>query len=232
MNHPQRVADRTQHVEIVEGRFYLDGEEITEEDAKELLGDDFPTAPDAPSATDRNPEAPAGSDGQENVLGRLRAGYAAGQGERRKTIEIAPARYDGLAAEFKPINWELRRKLIRRANRQGESGYEADLRINAACMADACVSMLFRPAPGADYVQLHTLVEKYRGGEVIRFDSRLADILGMELIGGESGADICRLLFGDSGIFDAHYMTLNGWSLDAFDISDDEDEDEGGDRPT
>jgi hypothetical protein len=232
MNNLERAADRTQHVEVIEGRFYLDGEEIAEAQAKELLGDNFPAAPDAPSDAETDSEAPAGGDGPENVLGRLRAGYAAGQGERRKTIEIAPARYDGLAAEFKPINWELRRKLIRRANRQGESGYEADLRINAACMADACVSMLFRPAPGADYVQLHTLVEKYRGGEAIRFDSRLADILGMELIGGESEADICRLVFGDSGIFEAHYVMLNGWSLDAFDISDDEDEDEGGDRPT
>lgn len=196
---------------------------------------DAPTeeiAEEAPSAPPAAPEAQENGSAPESVLGRLRAGYAAGQGDRRKTIEIAPARYDGLAAEFKPINWELRRKLIRRASRQGESGYEADLRINAACMADACVSMLFRPAPGADYVQLHTLVDKYRAGEPICFDSRLADILGMELIGGESEADICRLVFGDSGIFDAHYMTLNGWSLDAFDISDDEEEDEGGDRPT
>lgn len=199
------------------------------------LQDDDPSqdpSADAGGAAQMAPEAPVGDNGLGSVEDRLRAGYAAGQGERRKTIEIAPARYDGLAAEFKPIDWELRRKLIRRANRQGESGYEADSRINSACMADACVSMMFRPAPGADYVQLHTLVEKYLAGEPIRFDSRLADILGMELIGGESEADVCRLLFGDSGIFDAHYMTLNGWSLDAFDISDDEEEDEGGDRPT
>lgn len=206
------------------------GEDPTlEQEAATLEEETFPQPPSEPL------EPPNGSGDAEDassVLGRLRAGYAAGQGERRKTIEIAPARYDGLAAEFKPINWELRRKLIRRATRQGETGYEADLRINAACMADACVSMMFRPAPGADYVELHTLVDKYSSGEPIRFDSRLADILGMELIGGESEADICRLVFGDSGIFDAHYMTLNGWSLDAFDISDDEEEDEGGDRPT
>jgi hypothetical protein len=220
-------------LECIDGRFYKDGVEVSKEEAiADGWEEDFKEPADAANGAETNSESPAGSDGPENVLGRLRAGYAAGQGERRKTIEIAPARYDGLAAEFKPINWELRRKLIRRANRQGESGYEADLRINAACMAAACVSMLFRPAPGADYVQLHTLVEKYRGGEPVRFDARLADILGMELIGGESEADICRLVFGDSGIFDAHYMTLNGWSLDAFDISDDEEEDEGGDRPT
>jgi hypothetical protein len=51
------------------------------------------------------------------------------------------------------------------------------------------------------------------------------------LIGGESVGDICRLVFGDPGVFEAHYMMLNGWSLQAFD-DDDEEEDEGGDRPT
>lgn len=192
------------------------------------------TPPEAQSGQQNGSEAPAGGESPNSVLGRLRAGYVAGQGERRKTIEIAPARYHDLAAEFQPVNWDLRRKLIRAAERRGEAGHEADLRINSQLMADACVSMLFRPAPGRDYEQLHTLLDKYRSGEPIRFDSRLAEVLGMELIGGESEGDICRLVFGDSGVFEAHYMILNTWSLQAGFEDDDEDdeEDEGGGRPT
>lgn len=190
------------------------------------------TPPEAASGQQAGSEAPAGGEAPNNVLGRLRAGYAAGQGERRKTIEIAPGRYHDLAVECKPVDWDLRRRLIRQANRRGEAGHEADLRINAQLMADACVSMMFRAAPGQGYVQLHTLLDKYRQGDPIRFDSRLAEILGMELIGGESEGDICRLVFGDPGVFEAHYMILNGWSLQAFDEDDEEDEDEGGGRPT
>lgn len=189
------------------------------------------TPPEAPSADLTASNGSGGDEGADNVLGRLRAGYKAGQGERRKTIEIAPGRYHDLAAEFRPVDWDLRRRLIRAAGRRGEAGHEADLHINSQLMADACVSMLFRPAPGKPYAQLHTLVEKYKQGDPVRFDSRLAEILGMELIGGESEGDICRLVFGDPGVFEAHYMVLNGWSLQAFD-DEDEDEDEGGDRPT
>lgn len=177
-------------------------------------------------------EAPEGGESPTNVLGRLRAGYAAGQADRRKTLEISPGRYHDLAAEFKPIDYGLRRKLTRQAGRRGEAGHEADLRINAQLMADACVSMLFRPAPGKDYVQLHTLLDRYKHGDPIRFDERLAEVLGMELIGGESEGDICRLVFGDPGVFEAHYVLLNGWSLQAFEDDDEEEEDEGGGRPT
>lgn len=199
--------------------------------AEVAAGNVSPAPPSEPQAPAEDAE---GGESTPDVVSRLRAGYQAGQGERRKTIEISPARYDGLAALFKPIDWDYRRKLIRAVNRKGEKGYSVDLAVNSACMADACVSMMIRLEPGADYVQLHTTVDKYRSGEPICFDTRLADILGIEMIGGESEADICRLVFGDPGIFDAHYMTLNGWSLDAFDIGgeDDEEEDEGGDRPT
>ena len=221
-------------VEVRDGCFYIEGNEVTEDEARAAgWTPEQTTPPDAPSATETPVEAEAGGDGPASVEDRLRAGYKAGQGERRKTIEIAPGRYHDLAAEFKPVDWDLRRKLIRTAGRKGEAGHEADLRINSVLMADACVSMMFRPAPGQDYAQLHTVVERFRAGEPVRFDSRLAEVLGMELIGGESEGDICRLVFGDPGVFEAHYMILNGWSLQAFDDDPEDEEDEGGgERPT
>lgn len=207
--------------EVVEkdGRFYVDDVEVGEAEARARGW-----VPEPEENGHVEHDVP-------DVMGRLRAAYKAGQGERRKTIEIAPALYNDLAAEFKPIDFELRRKLIRRASRRGDTGPEADLSINARLMADACISMMFRPAPGEDYVQLHTLIDKYKGGEPIRFDTRLADVLGMELIGGETEGQICRLVFGDAGIFEPHFIALNGWSTQTFDV-DTEEEDEGGDRPT
>lgn len=219
-------------VEVRDGRFYIEGNEVTEDEARAAGWE--PEAPSgSTSAALPASEASGEGEGDGNVLGRLRAGYKAGQGERRKTIEIAPGRYHDLAAEFKPVDWDLRRKLIRTAGRKGEAGHEADLRINSVLMADACISMMFRPAPGQDYAQLHTQVDRFKAGEPIRFDSRLAEVLGMELIGGEAEGDICRLVFGDPGVFEAHYMILNGWSLQAFDDDPEDEEDEGGgERPT
>jgi hypothetical protein len=228
MNSPQRVADSTQHVEVVEGRFYLDGEEIAEDRAKELLGDDFPTPSDAQSSAETASEAPAGADGPESVLGRLRAAYAAGEGERETTIPIAPGRYNDLAARYRPIDWELRRRLQRKAQRIGDTGSEAEAGFQATLVADACKEIVVRPKPGEDYVGLHTLLGQF-GDNPIRFDSRLAEVLGMGLIGGETEGDICRLVFGDPGAFEVHMTQLTTWSTQV--LADDE-EDEGGDRPT
>lgn len=177
---------------------------------------------------------PSNGQAPPNVLERLRADYKAGQGERRKTIEIAPAQYRDLAAEFRPIDHDLRRKLTRRANRNGETGTEADMKINAALMADACVSIVYRTAPGAGWTPLHECIDKYRGAEPIRFDKRLAEVLGMELVGGESEGDICRLIFGDPQVFEPHFIALNGWSTKTWDIEseDEEDDEAGGERPT
>lgn len=232
MNEPG--GETLSNIEIVDGRYFRDGIEISEDEAREALGPDFP--PEAQTAELTPSEPPAEDGGPASVEERLRAGYKAGQGERRKTIEIAPGRYHDLAAEFRPVDWDLRRKLIREADKRGEKGHEADLRINAQLMADACVTMMFRPAPGEKYAPLHTLVERFKGGGPVRFDERFAQLLGIELIGGESEGDICRLAFaeedGGSGVFEAHYMVLNGWSLQAFGDEEEDEDEGGGERPT
>lgn len=183
---------------------------------------------DAQSGAETDSEAPAAEEGQDNLLGRLRAAYAAGEGERETIIPIAPGRYNDLAAKYRPINWDLRRRLQRKAQRTGDTGPEAEANFQAALVADACKAIVVRPQPGAEYEELHTLVKQF-GDAPIRFDERLAAVLGMELIGGESEGDICRLVFGDRGAFEVHMTQLTTWSTQV--VSDDE-EDEGGDRPT
>jgi hypothetical protein len=222
-------------VEVHDGRFYIEGNEVTEDEARAAGGEPTAEAPsDAPSGPQTGSEATEGVEEPPNVMERLRKDYKSGQGDRRKVIEIAPAQYRDFAAEFRPIDYDLRRKLTRQANRRGETGAEADMKINAALMADACVSIVYRIKPGADWTPLHTCIEKYRGGAPIRFDTKLADVLGIELVGGESEGDICRLVFGDPQVFEPHFIALNGWSTKTWDVEgaeDDEDE-EGGDRPT
>lgn len=227
-------------VVVRDGVFYSEGAQITEDEARALgwvPAQDAPSEP--PSTAEAAEDGDSGTSAPASIEQRLRAAYKEGQGERTKVLALAPGRFNGLAARFGPIDWDLRRVLIRKAERRGESGPEVDLRINSTLMADACQSMLVRPEPGQDYAELHTQIERFRGGSAIGFDSRLADVIGMDLIGGESEGDICRLLFGDPGAFESHYLMLNGWSIQAFGDDDEDEEaeaasgeDEGGDRPT
>lgn len=176
----------------------------------------------------------AGPDTNPAIIDRLRRAYAAGQAERTETFPIAPGRYRDLAAVYRPIDWDYRRKLMKRAERTGNYGTEANLDFQAALVADACVELVMRPEPGAEYVGLHTLVESMRSGGAIRYDHRLATVLGMSLVGGETEGDIVRLVFGEEGAFEVHMTTLTQWSTQITGGDDEDDEDDGGgdERPT
>lgn len=189
--------------------------------------DDNP-APAPPSAAVTPSEDDGGGIDSGSILDSLRASYAAGEGERETTLPIAPGRYNGLAAVYRPIDWDLRRKLQRKAQRTGNTGAEAEAAFQAVLIADACKEIVMRPEPGAEYVPLHTLLKQF-GDVPIVFDTRLAEVLGMNLIGGETEGDICRLVFGDRGAFEVHMTALTIWSTQ---VADDEEEDEGGGRPT
>lgn len=176
----------------------------------------------------------AATNGSMSVRDRLRKAHADALGDRTKVFPIAPGVYDGLAAKLRPINYDLRRKLTRRAERTGASGEEANLNFQAALLADACVEILMRPEPGADFKPLVDQVDEFRGGEPIVFDTRLADILGIEPPQGASAATIARLVFIDPVVFDAFYTQFSLWSTQV--VPDDEDEEDDGDgaedRPT
>ena len=192
---------------------------------------------DAPSEALSEPVAAAengsGLDSPPSVLDRLRRAYAAGESERTTVIPIAPGRYHDLAAKYRPLDTELRRKLQRKADRTGAHGHEANLAFQASLLADACLSIMIRPEPGAEWEEAHTLpgLQPVTQGEVVRFDRHLAAILGMELIGGEAQADVARLVFGEEAAFDVHYSQFSTWSTQL--VADEEDEeDEGAERPT
>lgn len=192
------------------------------------------TAPEAPSADLPASNGSPVAEDAPSVLKRIREAYKSGEAERRTTIPIAPGRYHDLAAQYRPIDWELRRRLMRKAERTGAVTDEANANFQATLCADACISIMVRPEPGAEFVELHTLVERYQADAPIRFDTRLAAVLGMELIGGESEADICRLVFGAEAAFDVHFAALSQWSTQVMpgDEDEEEGEDEGGGRPT
>jgi hypothetical protein len=220
-------------VEVRDGRFYIEGMEVTEAKARAAGWTPSEGSGDAASGNLAASEAPVGDDEAPSVLGRLREAYAAGEVDRRTTFLIAPGRYHDLAAQYRPIDWELRRRLMRKAERTGAFTDEANANFQATLCADACISIMVRPEPGQDFVELHTLIERYKTDAPIRFDERLAAVLGMELIGGESEADICRLVFGEEAAFDVHFAALTQWSTQVAPGDEDEEgEDEGGGRPT
>jgi hypothetical protein len=192
------------------------------------------TPPEAESAALTASNGHSVDEDAPSVLQRIREAYKAGEADRRTTIPIAPGRYHDLAAQYRPIDWELRRRLMRKAERTGASTDEANANFQATLCADACISIMVRPEPGKEFVELHTLVERYKADAPIRFDTRLAAVLGMDLIGGESEADICRLVFGAEAAFEVHFAALSQWSTQVMPGEDDEEEgeDEGGGRPT
>lgn len=218
------------NVEVRDGHFYIEGNEVDEAAARGAGWLPESERPPAPTSAPETPadavEAPESGDA---VIDSLRRAYAAGEGERETTIPIAPGRYDGLAAIYRPLDWELRRRLQRKAQRTGDTGPEAEADFQAVLVADACKAIVMRPGPGKDYVPLHKLIAKFGGDVPVRFDARLAEVLGMTLIGGESQGDICRLVFGDRGAFDVHMTQLTTWSTQ---ILPDDDEDEGEGDPT
>lgn len=224
-----------QQVEQVEGRFYIEGREVDEAEARRAgWVADGETPPEAPSAALTPSEDAAGVDAPPSVLDRLRRAYAAGEEERDTTIPIAPGRYHDLAAKYRPLDTDLRRKLQRKAERTGSFGTEANLNFQAALLADACLSMMIRPEPGDEWEEAHKVpaLADIAHGEPVRFDERLAAILGMELIGGETAAQIARLVFGDEAAFDVHYTQFSTWSTQLVPDGEDEDDEEGVDRPT
>lgn len=199
-----------------------------------LPGDPGETPADASSAALPDSNGEIGADTPPPVIDRLRRAYAAGEAERNTIIPIAPGRYHDLAAKYRPLDTDLRRKLQRRAERTGAYGTQANLAFQSALLADACLSIMIRPEPGAEWEEAHKVpgADGIAHGEPVRFDERLATILGMELIGGEQPAQIARLVFGDEAAFDVHYTQFSTWSTQLVPDGEDEDDEEGGDRPT
>lgn len=189
---------------------------------------------EAPETPSEPSEDTLGVDSPPAVIDRLRRAYAAGESERSTIIPIAPGRYHDLAAKYRPLDTDLRRKLQRRAERTGAFGTEANLSFQSTLLADACLSIMIRPEPGAEWEEAHKVAgaDKIAHGEPVCFDERLAQILGMELIGGETPAMIARLVFGDEAAFDVHYTQFSTWSTQLVPDGEDEDDEEGSDRPT
>lgn len=189
---------------------------------------------DALSGAETPSEPSAGVERPPAVIDRLRRAYAAGESERTTVIPIAPGRYQDLAAKYRPLDPNLRRKLQRRAERTGAFGTEANLTFQSTLLVDACLSIMIRPEPGAEWEEAHRVpgADKIAHGEPVRFDERLAQILGMELIGGETPAMIARLVFGDEPAFDVHYTQFSTWSTQLVPDGEDEDDEEGGADPT
>jgi hypothetical protein len=163
------------------------------------------------------------------VLDRLREQYATATEDRRLELTIVPGRFDGnLAALYGPVDWKRIRRKVKRAAKAGFTE-EAELDYAASLIVEACETILVRPEGGGDFVPLHSQVEAWRGGEPVRYDTRLCQALGIE--GVTNPTAICRLVFKNPSALNDHFVGLDQWIKEAAPDEDGED-DEGSDRPT
>ena len=164
------------------------------------------------------------------VFDRLRRQYEQPTEDRRLTLPIAPARYNGnLAALYKAIPYERIRKLERRFNKIG--GSEAELNFKSAVVAEACIEILYRFEDGEEMKPMHEPVPEF--SEPVRYDDKLMRALG---IPGDTlhPEQIVRLVFKDPLILEGHFAAYDAWRSEALKGDDEEEDDdgEGGDRPT
>lgn len=167
-------------------------------------------------------------EGPSPVIDRLRRQYATYDADsRRKTFDIVPGRYEGnLAFRAAPIDFEELQKKTVRAQRKGANP-QAEMNFCAGVIAEACETILVRNEEG-DMVPLAEEVKEFDSTDPVRFDTRLAQALGLP--DGHSGSEvaICRLVFRNKQALTATFRELLAWLGE--ETPDDEDED--AERPT
>lgn len=165
------------------------------------------------------------------ILDRLRRQYAEADDERRLTLPVLPGRFDGaLQARYQPVDWDEVRKRARRYARRGGSGRETELNYAASVIAQACEMILIRPAEGAEHVPVHEYVPEFRGAGPVGFDPRLCSMLGI-IDPPPNAPSIVRLVFKNEGALIEHYQDVESFLTEQT-PGDEEDDEEGGDRPT
>lgn len=192
------------------------------------------TAKAAPvkSVPDEAQETSNGTVVSEPILDRLRDAYAAAGADRRETFPILPGRFNGsLAVECHPVDWKEIRKRVKRMLKRGQLGTEdGELDYGAHYLVEACEQFLVRPGDGEEFKPLHEAVTRF-GPSPVRYDFRLGEAIGLKLAGEETPAQIVRLLFLNPAALNDHFVAVDQWNKEAT-PSEDDDEDEGGDRPT
>jgi len=182
--------------------------------------------------------APDPADAPPSVFDSLREDYQAAVetdgGERSIDWEVLPARFHGnLGVRITPVDDEQRRKRTREARKRGTRGREAMLNNQAQLIADATATMLIRPKGGGEWVPMHedpdTPVELRDAP--IRFDANLCTILGIDYPGSSFG--VVRLVFrGNPAALEDFAGWTDLWLKEELDTGTDEDDEEGGGRPT
>jgi hypothetical protein len=218
-------------IEERDGHFYINGNEVTEEAAKLAAGGSLPG--EDPLEDEHADQASNGVVPDSNFE-RLQKQYADSEEEKRKTILIAPGRFESnLGVRCKKGPWKDYRKRAEKLFDRGGGGTEAELRFAATTFVTCCETILYRPTDDGGLLPLHECRGAWKNGDPIGFDARLAEALGIELTGAESASEICRLVFKNPAALNDAFTTLDAWLKDAI-PSDGEEEDEEGevDRPT
>lgn len=222
--------------------------DLTIDEVDEVVDDLNPGFPDEDGAETEDTtsdvhEALTGSEATDpgkpprTVFDSLRDDYAEAveaveTGERSEDFEILPGRFHGnLGIRTQNVTDATRRKRGREMQRRGQvRGREAVLNAQAQLIADATSTMLARDEAG-EWIPLHehpdTPVD-FRSAP-IRFDDRLAAIIGFDNTGTEYGC--VRMVYrGNPSALSEFFGWIDAWLKE--DLVMDDGEDEGGERPT
>lgn len=208
------------------------------EDALDLPEDDVVPGFDAEGAEDALAGAVADA-APLPVVDRLRRAYQAQNAEeRRLTVPIVPGRYGGdLAFRARPIRFEKFRKQAEKAQRRGVASAEAETAFAAKVIAECCETILIEDQ--GDLRPLEEVVREFNGTGPVIFDSRLCQLLKIDLGKDSTGAPrqvdaptIVRLVFRNQQAMQGVLRDLLAFFAEET-AGDGEDEDEdGAERPT
>lgn len=170
-----------------------------------------PAPPEEPSSPGEDTATGPAVEAPPTNLAKIRASFEAARGDRREVIQIAPGIYGGnLAARYHPIEWAETRKKVAKLQARGASDEQA-LDFAAAQLVKACEEILIRLDDSQPLRPVHEVVPEFKGSGPVRYDARLAELLGLDLTGKERAKEICRLVFIDGNVLDSHFVQFDFW---------------------
>jgi hypothetical protein len=190
-----------------------------------------------PSGGTRSPESDDPSQPPKTSFDLLRDDYAAAveeneEGSRSEDWEVMPGRFHGrLGMRSQNVDDKVRRRIARQMGRRGNSQRERLLNAQAAIIAEATSTMLMRDDVSGEWIPLHEHPDcpaDFRGSTIV-WDDRLAAIIGFDYPGTPFATVRLTYRTNPSALSD-HYNWLDAWLKEEL-VTDDEEE-EGGDRPT
>jgi hypothetical protein len=145
------------------------------------------------------------------------------RGEERRPLDLAiPGYEDQLIARYRVLDHDKVEKLKRRVRKMVQAqDDDAELKGAMDTIAAACVGMFVRQEDGSLKPMNECPSDLELGDEPIRYDERLAEVLGIDSEG--KVRTLIFQMFGEEGlIIENHFQRIDAWMSG---VNEDDDED-------